>query len=424
MTAAPYRGVPDWTQGTATIANGSLNVALTNSGIIATDAASGLDYSAVRSGDFFVVDGIGYSLITDVAGVSGATTATLTLAANWTAATQTAVAYRVVRMSMPSSGEVRALMQQLLARGGSDAPFTKFYTDDSTGRLVVDPHSGAPGLYVGQTGVSDAALLAALTADRATGVITFPNGVKSWPLTGARNRFRNASFVINQRVVTGTVTLAAGAYGHDGLKAGSAGATYAFAGGGIDTTITISAGSLIMPVEAGLIEGGSYVLSHEGSAQGRIWQGTGYAGSGSYATASRGAPLAVSGLGGNTQTNAEFSSGTILRPQFEPGANVQAFERCHPAIEMILAQRYFQSLLVSHLFTATAAGQFGGGAITLPVRMYGAPTLSALSGGSLTNIAADGASAMGNGAIRYFMLSTAAGAVEAYNRALTLSAEI
>lgn len=346
MTAAPYRGVPVWTQGTATIANGQRIVTLTNSGIIATDAASGLDYSAVRDGDFFVVDGIGYCLITEVAGVSGASTATLTLAVNWTAPTQTAVAYRVSRMSMTSTGEARALMQQLLARGDKDSPFIKFYTDDSTGRLVVDPHAGAPGLYVGQTGVSDAALLAALTADRATGAVSFPSGVTGWALTGFRNRLCNASFAINQREVVGAVSLAAGAYGHDGLKAGASGSTYTYgsSGLGLDTLINPSAGSLIMPIEASMIEGGSYVLSHEGTAQARIWQGTGYVGSGAYATASRSAPLIVTGLAPNTQTNVEFANGTILRPQFEPGGFVQAYERRHPGVEFMLCERYYQRI--------------------------------------------------------------------------------
>ncbi|MBG0809843.1 hypothetical protein IY145_10675 [Methylosinus sp. H3A] len=379
MSANTYRGVDDWTQGTASIQNGQRNVALTNSGIITTDAVSGLTFSSVRSGDFFVVDGVGYELISEVSGVSGASTATLTLAKPWSAATQSGAAYKVIRMSMPSTGELRALMKSLLDRGSAEAPFVKVYADDSTGRMVMDAHSGAPGLYVGQSGVSDAALLAAMTADRTTGAVAFPSGVKGWALTGRRNRLRNASFALNQRVVSGTVTLAAGAYGHDGLKAGSGGSTYTFAGSGLDTTISPSAGSLIMPVEAGLIEGGTYVLSHDGTAQARVWQGTGYAGSGSYATASRTAPLVVTGLAAGVQTNVEFANGTILRPQFEPGSYLTAFERSHLSLENTLCQRYLQRIVGwsgTWKPTGTSATLSG----TFSIRMAGVPSVIIISG--------------------------------------------
>jgi len=154
---------------------------------------------------------------------------------------------------------------------------------------------------------------------------------------GFRNRLRNASFAINQRSVSGAVTLAAGAYGHDGVKAGSAGATYTFAASGIDTTITVTAGSIILPVEAGMIEGGTFVLSHDGTAQVRVWQGTGASGSGSYAAD----PVVVS-LTANTQANVEFGTGTILRPQLEPGATPTVFERRPPHLELMYCQRYYE----------------------------------------------------------------------------------
>lgn len=44
-----------------------------------------------------------------------------------------------------------------------------------------------------------------------------------------RNRLINSNFVINQLEKTGTVTLAANEYGHDGWKAGASGCTYTFA---------------------------------------------------------------------------------------------------------------------------------------------------------------------------------------------------
>ncbi|CAN2534056.1 hypothetical+protein [Methylocapsa aurea] len=263
-----------------------------------------------------------------------------------------------------------------------------------------------------------------LIVDRATGMVAFPSGTGDGAPTGFRNRLRNAAFAINQRGVSGTVTLAAGQYGHDGVKAGASGASYTFSTSGIDTILSVSAGSVILPIEASLIEGGAYALAHDGSARARVWQGTGYAGSGSYAATSRTAPLVVAGLTASVQTNVELSIGTILRPQFEPGAYATGFERRPPDIELGACQRHLQALLISYLFTASAGVQFGGSVMTLPVTMYGTPTLSALSGGVQTNVLVDGVNTMGTAAVRYFMASTAAGAVESYNRAFTASAEI
>jgi hypothetical protein len=208
--------------------------------------------------------------------------------------------------------------------------------------------------------------------------LTIPPAAQS---AGFRNRLRNASFAINQRSLTGTVTLAAGAYGHDGVKAGASGATYTFATSGPDTTLTITAGSLILPIETGLIEGGTYTVSQAGTAQARVWQGTGSTGSGSYAAC----PFTATGLAANTQTNVEFSTGTVLRPQLEPGAVATSFERRPPGIELSLCQRYY--------FRATAATSFAPFALGpgvsstdmrvvlyAPISMRSAPTMT--SGGS------------------------------------------
>ena len=76
-----------------------------------------------------------------------------------------------------------------------------------------------------------------------------------------KNKIINGNFLINQRLVSGTVTLSAGAYGHDRFKAGSSGATYTFATSANVTTITITAGSLIQVVEGNNLQSGTYVLS-------------------------------------------------------------------------------------------------------------------------------------------------------------------
>ena len=187
-----------------------------------------------------------------------------------------------------------------------------------------------------------------------------------------RNRLRNPTLSINQRGVSGTVTLAAGVYGHDGVKAGASGATYTFAASGLDTTLTISAGSLILPIETLLIEGGSYMLSQAGTAQARVWQGTGYTGSGSYAAA----PFTAAGLTVATQTNVEFSTGTVLRPQFEPGAVATAFERRPPGVELNLCQRYFEIGGDYNLVVASVATQYVPAGTSYKASKCAAPTLT------------------------------------------------
>lgn len=260
-------------------------------------------------------------------------------------------------------------------------------------------------------------------ASRSVALVYSGSAWQSEPsLAGFRNRLRNAAFVINQRGVSGTVTLAAGQYGHDGVKAGASGATYTFAASGIDTTLTISAGSLILPIETSLIEGGVYTLSQAGTAQARVWQGTGSTGSGSYAAA----PFTTVNLTAATQTNIEFSSGTILRPQFEPGAYATIFERRPPGVELELCQRYYLEMLVGAVGIATAAFQFSASYIPFPTALRATPTASSPTGGSLYNVADPGEyidmiSSLG---FRYLIRSAGAGSFTSAYSKITFSAEI
>lgn len=183
----------------------------------------------------------------------------------------------------------------------------------------------------------------AIDIDPTTGRPSFPCGIGDGEARSFRNLLRNARFSVNQRGVSGTVTLAAGQYGHDGVKAGAAGATYTFAASGIDTQITITAGSLILPVVADLIAGGVYSVSNAGTSQARVWQGTGYTGSGAYAAA----PFQTPSLTANAQTNVEFSTGTVLRPQIEAGGVSTAFERIGAALDLAHCLYYFQTLSIN-----------------------------------------------------------------------------
>lgn len=154
-------------------------------------------------------------------------------------------------------------------------------------------------------------------------------------LAGMRNLIINGRFQINQRAVTGSVVLAAGAYGHDRFKAGSAGCTYTFATVAGLTTIAISAGSLVQSIEDANVTQASYVMSWTGTAQGRIVGGT-------YAAA----PVQINATAG-TQLNVEFGVGTLTKAQVEPGTALTPFENRFYGLELMLCQRYYESVFAT-----------------------------------------------------------------------------
>lgn len=184
-------------------------------------------------------------------------------------------------------------------------------TIDGTTVGATTPASGAftPASISG--GTIDNAVIGGVTPAAAT--ITSLNGSS---LAGRRNLIINGNFAVNQRVVSGTVTLAAGIYGHDRWKGGAAGATYTFAASGVDTTLTISAGSLQQVIAAENVSGTTYTLSWTGTAQARFNGGT-YAAS----------PLPITGITANTNLTIEFNAGTVGQVQVELGATATPFER-------------------------------------------------------------------------------------------------
>lgn len=210
--------------------------------------------------------------------------------------------------------------------------------------------------------------------------LTALGSINSGPLAGLRNAIINGSFRVNQRVVSGTVTLSAGAYGHDRWKAGTGGCTYTFAASGAHTVITISAGSLMQVIEGANVETLTYALSHQGTAQARVAINGGTT-SGAYATASQSTPITVSPTGGQNVT-VEFSTGTVDRVMFEPGTVGTTFEIRPYGLEETLCRR-FARVICNGAESASAVFavgySFGTGAeVTLPLDppMRATPTLT------------------------------------------------
>ena len=203
--------------------------------------------------------------------------------------------------------------------------------------------------------------------------LTFAN-LKKWLYTllfgfSGRNRLINSDFSVNQRGASGTVALAAGAFGHDRWRAGSSGCTYTFSTTNNVTTITISSGSLQQVIEGARLDSGTHVLSWSGTAQGRV-------GSGSY-----GASGLTASVTGGTNTTIEFGIGTLTQPQFEPGTAATSPEKVDPEKNLAACKRFYQAYWGASTGGATfaARGAPGGGNgiyfnSVLQVEMRAAPT--------------------------------------------------
>lgn len=151
-----------------------------------------------------------------------------------------------------------------------------------------------------------------------------PATMRASGLDTFRNKVINGNFAINQRDVSGTVTLAAGVYGHDGWKAGAAGATYTFSTSAGITTLNISAGSLQQVIRGVDLRTQTYIMTWGGSAHGKI-------GAGSYDTTG-----VTSSVTGGSDLTIEFNTGTLSSVQFEPGTVESPFEDRLKDVEEIL----------------------------------------------------------------------------------------
>lgn len=187
---------------------------------------------------------------------------------------------------------------------------------------------------------------------------------KAETLAAARpNLIDNSNFSVNSRAVSGTVTLAASAYGHDRYKAGTGGCTYTFASSGGITTITVTAGSLVHPIHGDDVETTTYTLSHAGTAQCRVVGGT-YAAS----------PIQVSATAG-TQLNLEFGVGTIKQVGLVAGTSPIQWSRPIVSQEEIRCLRYANRLTLHVLGFAQSGTDGYASSYPFPVKMKSAPAL-------------------------------------------------
>jgi hypothetical protein len=225
----------------------------------------------------------------------------------------------------------------------------------------------------GNVVLSGGATLTTATLSNATLTAPTVDSLNGGQLAGLRNRVINGNFGINQRGVSGTVTLAAGVYGHDRWKAGAGGCTYTFSTTLNVTTLTISAGTLQQVIEGANLESGSFILSFLGTATARI-------DSGSYGTS--GASVTGTAVGGTNQT-IEFGTGTVSKVQYERGTVATVFEQRPYGLELSLCQRYYQLFYLQLAGYVSGVISIGYYAL-LPVSMRATPTVT-VTGSTNTN---------------------------------------
>lgn len=220
--------------------------------------------------------------------------------------------------------------------------------------------------------------------------------------SGRKNSLINPRFMINQEEVSGTVTLAAGEYGHDGYRGGASGCTYTFAESNEVTTLTITAGTLEQEIEAVNINPGVNVLSWSGTAQGRI-------DSGSYGDS--GEVLAT--LDASANVTCEWGTGTLTLTQLEKGYVPTECEYRFHGEDLAMCQTYFfksgssgSQSYINYMYTSGPITI--GGSVSFPVTMRAVPTIT-YTDVAYTNGTTLANQDIGKSHVSYTWLSTAAG---------------
>ena len=224
--------------------------------------------------------------------------------------------------------------------------------------------------------------------------------IPGWATLPSLNVAHNNNFAVNQRGVSGTVTLSAGAYGHDRWKAGASGCTYTFAASAGITTLTISAGTLTQVLDGTDLRSGTYAVSWSGTAQARL-NGGSYGASGITAT-----------LTGGSNATLEFATGTVSLVQVQAGSSAPTASVRPLHEDLLICQRYLpvssEPNLLGHFYGASSA--YIHTKFTTPARA--APSGLLLTGALSTYN-------LGNSSLTYFDLTS--GTV-AYTTATTTGA--
>jgi hypothetical protein len=193
-----------------------------------------------------------------------------------------------------------------------------------------------------------------------------------------RNKIINGNPRINQRDYVSGAATTAGQYTLDRWKVtGTGGITFSTTNN--KTTVTIPSGQTIQQVIEGLnLDTGTYVLSWEGTAQGRV-------NSGSYGVSG----AVTASVTGGTNTTIEFNAGTVTNIQFEQGTVVTPFERRDYGRELMMCQRYAFADTTFKTGQCYSTNSFLF-PVAFPVAMRVAPTVLSRAFGVVTGNTAGG----------------------------------
>jgi hypothetical protein len=203
-----------------------------------------------------------------------------------------------------------------------------------------------------------------------------------------RNVIINGAFEINQRAYVSGTNLASGAYGFDRWKSSFTSTSLTFTSAPQGQLITISSGgSIEQVIERQNLPAGTYTLSWNGTATGRVYN------TGATAPAYASSPITVT-IDGTQNVEVEFTATggtrTLSQVQLEAGSRATPFKRNGSSVQAELAacQRYFVAFPVGSLpitnpyFTVALSGGGQFPLTSLPVPMRTTPTLITNSAGA------------------------------------------
>jgi hypothetical protein len=187
------------------------------------------------------------------------------------------------------------------------------------------------------------------------------------------NLIINGNFTINQRAYVSGANLASGAYGFDRWKSNFTNTTLTFTSAPAGQSVTInSGGGLQQIVEQANVPAGTYVLSFQGSATGRIYN------SGATPPSYAASPISFT-ADGLANVVVEFTATgatkTLGQVKLERGSTATAFNYSGSTIEGELAacMRYYIKYTSQIAWSgADTTGRYGY--IMLPYQMRTAPT--------------------------------------------------
>lgn len=184
------------------------------------------------------------------------------------------------------------------------------------------------------------------------------------PLGGLRNLIINGNFAISQRgYVSGTATSGANQYTLDRWRVVTSGQNATFTASGNGNLVTAPAGGLEQVIEGLSIAGGTYVINWTGTATCTV------------AGVAR-AKGATFSLTASTNVAVRFSGGTVGDVQVEPGTVVTVFEARPVGLELMLCQRYWESIPFRVDFSGNATSDFGTIMVFYKATKRALPTLS------------------------------------------------